>query len=143
MILVDANLLLYAKFSHFTQHRSARAWLAREFETGTRIGLPWPCLLAFQRIATNPRVFDPPLEPAAAWRQIENWLSAPNSWIPGPTPEHPIILGDLIDATQASGNLVADAHLAALALEHGLTLYSSDSDFARFPALEWRNPLAG
>lgn len=141
MILVDANLLLYAKFSDLPQHGAAARWLEQTVRNGERIGLPWPSLLAFVRVGTNPRVFARPLTLAAAWQQVEEWLGLPKAWVPVSTDQHAAILGQLLAQGNASGNLVADAHLAALSLEHGLELCSTDSDFARFPGVRWRNPL--
>jgi toxin-antitoxin system PIN domain toxin len=141
VILVDANLLLYAKFQDFPQHQTAYEWLNAQFNGGARTGLPWPSLLAFVRISTNVRVMQQPLPSRTAWQQVEEWLQLPNIWIPAPGEAHARILGGLIDKTQAVGNLIPDAHLAALALEHGLELYSADTDFARFPGLRWSNPL--
>jgi|SoiMethySBSTD1v2_1073268.scaffolds.fasta_scaffold668896_3 predicted nucleic acid-binding protein len=125
MILIDANLLLYAKVADYPQHLRAAAWLEARLNAPDRVGLPWPSLLAFLRLITNPRLFVRPLRLADAWAQVEEWLALPPVWIPMPT-----------------ANLVPDAHLAALALEHDLTLCSSDQDFARFPGLRWENPLA-
>jgi hypothetical protein len=106
------------------------------------VGLPWPSLLGFVRLVTNPRVFERPEEVGAAWRQVESWLDCPSVWVPLPTERHREILGPLIARTTGRANLVPDAHLAALAIEHGLLLCSTDGDFARFPDLRWENPLA-
>jgi toxin-antitoxin system PIN domain toxin len=103
--------------------------------------LPWPALLAFVRITTNSRLFTSPLSTQASWRQVRGWLSCRCVWIPAPGERHAEILGDLLVASKATGNLVPDAHLAALALEHGLTLYSTDRDFAAFTGLSWVDPL--
>lgn len=141
MILVDANLLLYAKISDYPQHIRTRLWLEAQINGNARVGLPWPSLLAFVRIATNPRVFEQPLSVHDAWGQVREWLDLPKIWIPSPTHQHAEILGELLLTTGSAGNLVPDVHLAALAIEHGLTLCSSDGDFGRFPRLQWRNPL--
>ncbi len=98
--------------------------------------------MAFLRLATNPRLFGRPLPAAAAWAQVAEWLEHPRVWIPQPTDEHGAVLGELLERSRASANLVPDAHLAAIAIQHGLTLCSADSDFARFPGLKWTNPLA-
>lgn len=142
MILVDANLLLYAKLLELPQHPRALEWLDAQLNSPHRVGLPWPTTLAFLRIATNPRVFEKPMDTASAWRQVLSWLALPNVWIPQPTERHVEILGDLLVATSATSRLVPDAHLAALAIEHGVTLCSTDGDFARFPLLRWENPLS-
>jgi toxin-antitoxin system PIN domain toxin len=141
-MLVDANLLLYAALEDFTQHRAAREWLDSQLNGPRRVGLPWPALLAFVRITTNARLFTSPLSTATAWNQVCDWLSCPVVWVPGPGDRHAEILGDLLVASKATGNLVPDAHLAALALEHGLTLCSTDRDFAAFAGLSWIDPLA-
>ena len=142
MILVDANLLIYAKVVDLPQHRSARAWLESALVDPAPVGLPWPVLLAFLRIVTNPRVFQRPLPLQAAWSQVEEWLTLPGTWIPRPMERHGEILGRLLEHTRGQPNLIPDAHLAALAIEHGLVLHSTDGDFARFPGLSWQNPLA-
>jgi hypothetical protein len=108
-----------------------------------RVGLPWPSLLAFLRLVTNSRVFERPASGRAAWHQVEEWLDCEAAWIPAPTDRHRQVLGQLLDATSVRANLVPDAHLAALAIEHGLVLASTDGDFARFPGLRFENPLAG
>jgi toxin-antitoxin system PIN domain toxin len=140
-MLLDANLLLYAVHKQAEQHDAAAAWLTDQLNGSRRVGLPWQSLAAFLRIATHPRAFQRPLSPAIAWEQVTNWLSAPVAWVPDPGPEHARILGELITSHDVRGNLVPDALLAALAIEHGLTLYSTDTDFARFRDLRWQNPL--
>ena len=105
------------------------------------VGLPWPSLLGFLRLVTNPRVFARPETLERAWRMVASWLDNPNVWIPVPTERHQDMIRPLLPATAGRPNLVPDAHLAALALEYGLTLCSADSDFARFPGLRWQNPL--
>lgn len=141
MILVDANLLVYAKVSDFPQHPAARAWLEAALNGTGRVGLAWPSVLAFLRITTNPRVFARPLSSTEAWSQVEAWLAVPVVWTPAPTARHAVLLGRMLRETKATGNLVPDAHIAALAVEHGLTLCSTDGDFARFPDLRWLDPL--
>ncbi len=141
MILVDANLLLYARVSDFPQHEAARRWLDGRLNGPTRVGLPWPSLLAFVRLVSNPRSFRAPLLPADAWRQVEEWRGCPVAWTPEPTERHGEVLSRLLGQVGGRANLVPDAHLAALAMEHGLVLCSTDGDFARFPGLRWENPL--
>lgn len=140
MILVDANLLIYASAPETPQHDAARAWLDERINGPARVGLPWPSLLAFMRIVSNPRLFER-ASLAHARAQVEDWLSQPSTWIPSPTEAHAATLEGLLEG-ERSHRLVPDAHLAALALEHGLLLCSSDGDFARFPGLRWENPLA-
>jgi uncharacterized protein len=140
-MLLDANLLLYAVHKGAPQHERAADWLTEQLNGSKRVGLPWQSLAAFLRISTHPRAFQRPLAPATAWERISDWLSSPVAWIPQPGPEHAHILGQLITAYEVGGNLIPDAQLAALALEHGVALYSVDSDFARFRELRWTNPL--
>ena len=141
MILVDANLLIYARMAVFPQHEAARAWLDGRLNGGAPVGLPWHSLLGFARIVPNARAFERPLPLVDAWQQVEDWLDCPRVWIPQPTERHREILASLLPHTGGQANLVPDAHLAALALEHGLILCSTDGDFARFPYLRWENPL--
>lgn len=142
MILVDANLLIYAHDAGAAEHTVARPWLEQQFSESSRVGLPWPSLLAFMRLTSNPAVVASPLRPADAWRYVEEWLAHENVWIPAAGPRHAAILADFFSSPQVTGRLVPDAHLAALAIEHGLTLCSTDGDFARFAGLKWLNPLA-
>lgn len=142
MILVDANLLLYAKIPEYPQHQVAHEWMEHQLNSPGKVGLPWQVLLAFVRVTTNARMYDRPFSIRDAWQQVVDWISHPRVWIPEPTGDHALILGRLLTETHAAGNLVTDAHLAALAIEHGLTLCSADSDFARFSRLDWFNPLA-
>lgn len=142
MILVDANLLIYAVNAAAPQHVAARSWLDARMNGLARVGLPWTSLLAFLRLVTNPRVFHRPLSMADAWKQVDAWLGSGPAWVPAPTERHAQILARLLSAPSIYGNLVPDAHLAALAIEHGLELNSTDGDFARFAGLKWRNPLA-
>lgn len=141
MILIDANLLLYAHVQSFPQHATARTWLDAQMSGGAPVGLPWPSLLGFLRIVTNPRVFERPQSIGAAWEQVRSWLDCDVVWIPQPTERHREILGSLLGDGGIQAGLVPDAHLAALAMEHGLMLCSTDGDFARFRGLRWVNPL--
>ena len=106
-----------------------------------RVGLPWASLLAFLRLVTNPRVFEHPEPMVEAWAQVKAWLDCETAWVPEPTQRHREVLDRVLSLPGLHGNLVPDAHLAALAIEHGLTLCSTDGDFARFPGLAWHNPL--
>ena len=142
MILIDANLLLYAANRSASEHEAARAWLDGQLSGSARVGLPWPSLLAFVRLATNPLVFRQPVLPHAAWNQVKAWLGADAAWIPLPTGQHAELLGAFLAEPWMTSRLVPDAHLAALAVEHGLTVCSTDGNFARFPRVTWRNPLA-
>jgi toxin-antitoxin system PIN domain toxin len=142
VILVDANLLLYAVVSNYDQHAAAHAWLDEQLNSPIRVGLPWVSVLGFLRISTNPRIFSDPLSMRQAWGRVEVWLDAPNVWSPETTERHRTILERFLRGAASSAKLVSDAHLATLAIEHGLLLCSSDGDFARFDGLRWRNPIA-
>jgi len=142
VILVDANILVYAFAREMPQHAAASVWLDERLNGVPRVGLPWESLVAFVRLVTNPRVFERPASAARAWRQVENWLDVDPVWVPQPTPQHRDTLGRLLAEAGGAANLVPDAHLAALAIGHGLELCSSDGDFARFAGLRWTNPLA-
>ena len=142
MILVDANLLLYAANRAAPEHAQARSWLDGQLNGTIRVGFPWPSILAFVRIATNPAIVRRPVSPLEAWHQVKEWLARDIVWIPLPTARHTEVLERLLELPAVTSRLVPDAHLAALAIEHGLTLCSTDGDFARFPGLKWENPLA-
>jgi toxin-antitoxin system PIN domain toxin len=142
VILVDANLLIYAYDPSAPQHARAQAWLEAQFTGSASVGLPWATILAFVRVSTNPRLRQPAVPLADAWRAAQSWLDLPPVWIPDPTERHRTVLGDMLGHSGAGANLVTDAHLAALAIEHGLILCSTDGDFARFPGLRWQNPIA-
>lgn len=139
-MILDATVLLYAvdDQSHF--HATARTWLEETMNGTERVGFPWVSLAAFQRIITHPRATANPLTPGDAWTHITDWLDADQAWVPTPANRHRDILGQLLVAGDLRGNFVTDAHLAALAIEHGTGICSFDSDFARFPGLHWINP---
>ena len=141
MILIDANLLLYAVNKDLPQHRLARGWLEVTFSGSDPVGLPWVVILAFLRISTSRRVFERPLEAAAATNLVATWLDQPCVAAIGPGSRHWAILRTLLEQTGMAGNLTTDAHIAALALEHGCSVYSADNDFKRFPGLRHVNPL--
>lgn len=142
MIILDANLLVYAHVAAFPQHGTARDWLEEQLAGTPRVGLPWPSLLAFVRLVTNPRVFSDPEALSMAWAQVERWLSAAPTWIPTAGPDHPRLLGECLQAPGLRANDVPDAHLAALAREHGLELATSDAGFARFASVRWFDPTS-
>lgn len=139
-MIVDANVLLYAVDEQSRFHDTARAWLESAMNGVERIGLPWASLLAFQRIITHPRVTANPLSAVDAWSFITDWLDADQTWLPTPGARHREILGQLLAEGNLHGNLVTDAHLAALAIENGTSICSFDSDFARFNSLHWMRP---
>ncbi len=142
MILIDANILVYANVTSFVQHKLARDWLDRQLNASAPIGLPWASVLAFLRLVTNPRVFELPEPIGDAWQQVRAWLASESAWVPQPTERHADLLGEFLALPGVHGNLAPDAHLAALAVEHGLTLCSTDGDFARFQGLRWPNPIS-
>lgn len=141
-MLVDVNLLLYATDSAYPHHKDAQQWLTSALTGNRRVGLAWSSIGAFLRIATNPRISANPLTSEQAWDQIEAWLNTDPTWIPPATERTAAICGELVIHHHITSDLVPDAMLAALALEHGLTVYSADTDFARFPEINWQNPLA-
>lgn len=144
MYLVDVNILIYASLDESPHHEAAYDWLFEALDGPMRtVGLPWPNILGFLRVMTNPRAFPRPLAPAQAWEAVEDWVRRPAAWIPVPGPRHMAHLERLIRSAQPTGNLVSDAHLAALASEHALTIVSADSDFAKFDSVKWMNPLSG
>ena len=141
MMLVDANLLLFSVDARSPHHARASTWLTEQLNGDRRIGLPWTSLAAFVRISTHPRASDNPLTPSDAWTHVEQWLACATAWIPAPTERHAEILGTLIQKYELRGNLVSDAQIAALAIEHGLAVCSADTDFARFEEIEWMDPV--
>jgi uncharacterized protein len=142
-VLVDANILLYAVDEASPFHAAARDWMEAQLNGSRRVGIPWSSLTAFVRIATHPRALVDPLAPGEAWEHVEAWLDAPTTWTPAPGRGHREILGRLLQGLDLRANLVTDAVLAALCIEHGLTIVSADSDFARFTEVAWLNPVAG
>jgi toxin-antitoxin system PIN domain toxin len=141
VILVDSNLLIYAKASELPQHDRARAWLQQRLNGVEGVGLPWSSLLAFVRVMSNPRVFARPMSVTDAWAQVDSWLRLVQVWVPQPADRHRDLLTRLLSQA-GKPELVPDAHLAALAIEYGVTLMTTDRDFARFSDLRWENPLA-
>lgn len=141
MILVDANLLLYAYDSTGPRHVQARSWLEATLDSDEQVGFSMVTLLAFVRIGSSPVVFDRPLSVGKAIDLVQGWLRLPNVSIAAPSGRHWAVLAKVADAGQARGPMIMDAHLAALAVEHGATLCTTDRDFARFPGLRFRDPL--
>jgi uncharacterized protein len=141
VILVDANVLLYAEDQQSPHHEMAREWWDAQLSGASPVCLCWTVLGAFIRIGTNPRVFERPLSLDQALSRVQSWLDQPCTRIIHPTERHWIVFQKMLIAGQAIANLVTDAHLAALASEHGCELISTDSDFSRFPGIKWKNPL--
>ena len=141
-MLVDANILLYSVDEDSPFHSRARDWMSTALNGSRRVGIPWQSLWAFLRIVTNPRAQVSPLTPAEAWEHVDDWIDAPATWIPDPGRGHRDLLRSLLVGKDLRAGLVSDAVLAALCLEHGLSMVSADSDFARFPEVTWINPIA-
>jgi len=141
MILIDANLLLYAYDHSSPHHQGAHDWLEATFSEPEPVGLAWMTLLAFLRIGTSPRPLENPLSVREAAAIVGDWLERPMVTLLNPGERHWEILCDLMAKGQAKGSLIMDAHLAALAIEHGATLATTDRDLARFPGLKFFNPL--
>lgn len=142
MKLPDVNLLLYAYNSDSPHHLGAASWLEDTLSGVETVALSWSVLLAFLRLSTSGRVMVNPMGVRDAFDVVESWLEQPCTTIVHPTPRHLSVLRDLLEPVGVGGNLTSDAHLAALAVEHGADLYSCDWDFARFKGLSWVNPLA-
>jgi toxin-antitoxin system PIN domain toxin len=139
--LPDVNLLIYAIDEESPRHPKARAWLEEVLSGTEAVAFAWAVLLGFVRISTNPVAFENPLSAEDALDYVEGWLGQPVADVVHPTPDHPSLLRELLEPTGSAGNLTSDAHLAALAMEHGAELCSCDTDFGRFPGLRWVDPL--
>lgn len=140
MIILDANILFYSYSAPSSEHRKARECVETLFSGTELIGLPWQSIAAFLRISTNPRL-PGARDPAEAAQEVEKWLQQPNVRLIAPGEDHWRVLRQMMFDGQAFGPLLSDAQIAALAVENGAVLYSSDRDFARFPGLRWKNPL--
>lgn len=141
-MLVDANILLYSVDEANPFQPAASRWMVDHLNGSQRVGIPWQSIHAFMRIVTNPRASATPLSAREAWEIADGWLEAPATWTPAPGRAHRRILSDLLIKHDIRAQLVPDAVLAAICVEHGLTIVSADSDFARFPEIEWINPVA-
>lgn len=140
MKLVDLNVVVYAVDTEAAKHDESRQWLDRALSGTETVALPTAVTVGFIRLTTNPRVFTRPLAPRAAADLVTTWLARPNVTVPHPTARHYDLVTELLEATGVGGNLVSDAHLAALAIEHGAELVSYDTDFRRFPGVVWTHP---
>jgi toxin-antitoxin system PIN domain toxin len=142
VILPDVNLLLYAVDATSPRHEAACSWVEERFSGSETVALAWSVLTAFVRLSTHPAVFHDPLTSEQAFDLIDGWLSQPSVIVVHPGDRHQVVMRELLEPLGTAGNLVPDAHLAALAREHGAMLASSDHDFARFAGLRWIDPLA-
>jgi toxin-antitoxin system PIN domain toxin len=142
VILPDANLLLYAYHPRAALHEASKAWLEATLSGSELVRVPWSTVWAFLRISTSSKVFEHPLSIGEATTAVTAWLNRPNTAVLDPGERYWEIFHRLLEESQCTGPLVTDAALAALAIEHGATLYTTDRDFSRFPGLSWRNPLA-
>lgn len=141
MKLVDANVLLYSVDAAAQHHEQARSWLDGQLSGDTPTGFAWSVLLAFLRVSTNPRLYDSPLSVGEALDHIDRWLGQPHSLVVRPGRRHAALLRRLLEPLGTGANLTSDAHLAALAVEHGGVVCSGDNDFARFAGVTWENPF--
>lgn len=142
MIVVDANLLLYAYDATSIHHAAAKRWLEDTFSGPDEVRLPWVVVLAFLRIVTNPRAVSTPLPRAQAATIVSAWLALPNVGVVDPTRRHWDVLSRYLEGAQAGASLVTDAHIAAITAEHGATLATNDRDFTRFEGIRVVFPLA-
>ena len=142
MTVLDSNILLYAWSQDDPNHQAIRPWLENLLGSHAWVGLPWITLWTFLRLTTNPRLYPRPLTPTRAFGIVDGWLSLPNTVLVQAGPRHGEILQRLVVEGQATGPLLSDAVLAALTIEQGAILASTDRDFSRFPGLTWVNPLA-
>lgn len=141
MKLPDINLFVYAANESAVRHAQARRWVEDALSGTETVALAWSVLTGFVRVITNPRVLARPWDAEQALDVVDGWLAQPPVTIVHPTDRHLAVLRDLLVPLGTAGNLTSDAHLAALAIEHGATLYSADVDFSRFPGLRWVDPL--
>ena len=142
MILPDVNILIYAYDQSSQWNSPAKRWWEDQMNGSQMIGLSWVTVLGFIRLLTNPRIYQNPYSPSEMLEIVKSWLEQPHVKIIHPSDRHFALLADLIKKAGTAGNLTTDAHLAALAIERGLILQTTDADFARFPGLKWKNPLA-
>jgi uncharacterized protein len=139
--LPDVNLLVYAADETAFRHRPALEWVEGTLSGTETVAFAWLVLIGFVRITTDPRSFERPWSAEQALDVVDGWLAQPAVTVIHPTERHAAVLRELLVPLGAAGNLTSDAHLAALAIEHGATLCSCDSDFSRFSGLQWVDPL--
>lgn len=142
MIVLDANILLYAYDADSDKHTTARAWVEQVFSDASPVGLPWQTVAAFMRVVTNPRLTGKRFTVAEVVELVEQWVNQPNVRLLGPGDNHWSFFRQMMVDGQVRGPLVTDAQLAALTIEYGGMLHTTDRDFSRFPGLRWKNPIA-
>lgn len=140
MKLVDANVLLYAVNTAAPHHERSKRWLDDALSGGDTVAFAWIALLAFVRLSTRPDIFPAPLTMDGAMNRVDAWLAVPSAVVLEPTPDHPGVMRRLLAPLATAGNLVNDAHLAALAVEHQCSIVSFDNDFGRFDSVRWEMP---
>ena len=143
MILPDTNLLIYAHNIRSAPHQKACRWWNQCLQGYTGVAMAWAVILGFVRIATHPKVFEHPMSVEGAVGRVEEWLALPHIHVVHPPQTHFQTWSSLLKRLGTAGDLTTDAHLAALAIERGLVLQTTDADFARFPGLKWENPIKG
>jgi uncharacterized protein len=143
VIVLDANLLLYAYDSTSSQHTAARRWIEEIFTAKEPVGIPWQTVSAFLRIATNTVLKGQRFTIEEAVELVDRWRERPNVHFLSTDKNHWDVFQQMLRGGQVRGPLVSDAQLAAIAVEHGGILYTTDRDFSRFPGLRWKNPLQG
>ncbi len=141
MIVPDLNLLVYAYNTDAPLHDEACVWWEGLMNGRDPVGIPWVVSCGFVRLMTHPRVLDLPMDPEVAIDHVSSWFECPHVRVLNPSPRHLVVLKGLLGSIGVGGNLVTDAHLAAIAIEHQAEVHSNDTDFARFPGLQWSNPL--
>lgn len=143
MRLLDLNILIYAIDESSPRHDAARDWVERTLSGTDTVALAWSVLLGFVRLSTRAAVFERPLSVDESFGIVDGWLAQPCVTVVHPTDRHSGVLGGLLADLGTAGNLTSDAHLAALSIEHGAELCSTDADFSRFPGVRWVDPLRG
>ena len=141
MIVPDVNLLVYAYSDGSPYHDAARRWWEGVVNGTELVGLAWAVISGFTRLMTHPRLITPPMTPPQAIGYVQEWLDFDHIITISPGERHLALLRLNLDTVGAGGDLVPDAHIAALAMEHRAEVHSNDSDFGRFAGLQWHNPL--
>jgi len=142
MQAIDTNVLIYGEITTSAYHKTAFNILTELSEGATPWAIPWPCIYEFLRVVTHPRVYHPPVPMTVALQDLQLLLQAPTLQLLSETSRHTEIMSKVLEASGVTGNLVHDAHIAALCIEHGISEFiSGDRDFARFSSLKVTNPF--